>query len=63
MAEKDVVYALELLHTIQIKREAIQFASFVNEGYSQMNKSDRERVWQEYLKRGTNGRMAKRNTC
>ena len=63
MAEKDVVYALELLHTIQIKREAIQFASFVNDGYSQMSKSDRERVWQEYLKRDTNGRVEKTNTC
>jgi len=49
MAEKDVIYALELLHTVQIKREAISFASFVGKEYSKLPKKDKEKLWQKYL--------------
>jgi hypothetical protein len=50
MSEKDVVYALELLHTIQIKREAILFASFVDKKFSNLSKEDKDKLWTEYLK-------------
>jgi hypothetical protein len=49
MAEKDVVYALDLLHTVQIKREAIGFASFINKSYNQLPEKVKERLWHEYL--------------
>jgi hypothetical protein len=49
MAEKDVVYALELLHTVQIKREAIEFASFIDKEFSELPKKEKEKVWQKYL--------------
>ncbi|MBP01298.1 MAG: hypothetical protein CMM25_00600 [Rhodospirillaceae bacterium] len=50
MSEKDVVYALELLHTVQIKREALGFASFVDEHFSNLSKEDKDKLWTEYLK-------------
>ena len=54
MSEKDVMYARELLHTIQIKREAIAFAYFVSndaeyDDFWSMSKEHQERIWQEYL--------------
>ncbi len=49
MSEKDVVYALELLNTVQIKREAIEFASFVDNVFKSLNKRDKERLWAMYL--------------
>ncbi len=49
MSEKDVVYALELLHTIQIKREAIGFASFVDKQFKEISKKDKELLWKKYL--------------
>jgi len=49
MSEKDVVYALELLHTVQIKRESIGFASFIDEKFNKLSKKDKEKLWQEYL--------------
>jgi hypothetical protein len=50
MSEKDVTYALELLHTVQIKREALSFASFVDEHFSNLSKEDKDKLWIEYLK-------------
>lgn len=50
MSEKDVVYALELLRAVQIKREAIEFASFVDKDFSKLSAKEKEKVWQEYLK-------------
>tara|TARA_R100000908_G_scaffold60680_1_gene38166 strand:- start:763 stop:918 length:156 start_codon:yes stop_codon:yes gene_type:complete len=49
MSEKDVVYALELLHTVQIKRESIGFASFIDKKFNKLSKTDKEKLWQEYL--------------
>lgn len=50
MAEKDVIYALELLHKIQIKREALGFASFVYKHFSNLSKEDKDKLWVKYLK-------------
>lgn len=50
MAEKDVIYALELLHTVQIKKECLEFASFVDEKFTSLSKETKEKLWQEYLK-------------
>ena len=49
MSEKDVVYALGLLHTVQIKREAIGFASFIDEKFQNLIKEDKDKLWQKYL--------------
>ncbi len=49
MSEKDVVYALELLHIVQIKREAIGFASFVDKQFKELSKRDKELLWNKYL--------------
>ena len=50
MSEKDVIYALELLHTVQIKREALSFASFVDEKFKNLNKKEKDKLWAKYLK-------------
>ena len=50
MSEKDVVYALELLHTVQLKREALDFASFVHQNFRKLSKEDKDKLWTEYLK-------------
>lgn len=50
MSEKDVMYARELLHTVQIKRECLEFASFVDEKFTSLSKETKEKLWQEYLK-------------
>tara|TARA_Y100000389_G_C17368672_1_gene467773 strand:- start:723 stop:881 length:159 start_codon:yes stop_codon:yes gene_type:complete len=50
MAEKDVIYGLELLHTIQIKREAIAFASFVDAKFKSLTKLEKDKLWEKYLK-------------
>jgi hypothetical protein len=50
MTEKDVVYALELLHTVQIKRECLGFASFVDEKFKNLTKLEKEKLWEKYLK-------------
>lgn len=50
MSEKDVVYALQLLHTVQIKRECLTFASFVDEHFSKLSKEDKDKLWYKYLK-------------
>jgi hypothetical protein len=49
MAEKDVVYALELLHTVQIKRECLEFASFVDKKFKNLTKEAKEKLWAKYL--------------
>jgi hypothetical protein len=50
MAEKDVAYALELLHTVQIKRECLGFASFVDEKFKNLTKLEKDKLWVKYLK-------------
>lgn len=50
MSEKDVVYALQMLHVVQIKREAIEFASYINKQFSKLPKKEKERIWYKYLK-------------
>jgi hypothetical protein len=50
MSEKDVVYATNLLHTVQIKREAIEFASFVHQSFRKLSKEKKDKLWIEYLK-------------
>lgn len=50
MAEKDVIYALELLHTVQIKRECLEFASFVDEKFKNLTKQEKNKLWVKYLK-------------
>jgi len=50
MAEKDVIYALELLHAVQIKREALGFAAFIDEHFSNLSKEDKDKLWVKYLK-------------
>mgnify|MGYP003981316167 CR=1 FL=1 len=50
MSEKDVVYALKLLHTVQIKKEAIGFASFVDRQFKELAKEDKELLWRKYIK-------------
>ena len=50
MTEKDVVYGLELLHTVQIKREAIEFASFIDEKFKNLTKLEKDKLWEKYLK-------------
>lgn len=50
MSEKDVVYALELLHTVQIKRECLGFASFVDEKFNNLTKLEKDKLWAKYLK-------------
>tara|TARA_Y100000389_G_C17001030_1_gene289506 strand:- start:309 stop:464 length:156 start_codon:yes stop_codon:yes gene_type:complete len=49
MSEKDVVYALELLHTVQIKRECLGFAAFVDKKFKNLTKLEKDKLWQEYL--------------
>lgn len=49
MAEKDVTYALNLLHTVQIKREAVEFASFVDTQFKELSKKEKELIWIKYL--------------
>ena len=49
MAEKDVIYALELLHTVQIKRECLGFASFVDEKFKNLTKLEKDKLWVKYL--------------
>ncbi len=49
MAEKDVVYALELLHTVQIKRECLEFASFVDKKFKNLTKPEKDKLWVKYL--------------
>ena len=54
MSEKDVMYARELLHTIQIKREAIAFAKFVSndpvfDDFWSMSKEHQEKIYQQFL--------------
>ena len=44
MSEKDVVYALELLHIVQIKRESIGFASFIDKKFNKLSKTDKEKL-------------------
>ena len=50
MSEKDVVYALELLHTVQLKREALDCASFVHQNFRKLSKESKDKLWKEYLK-------------
>jgi hypothetical protein len=50
MADKDVIYALELLHTVQLKRESLGFASFVYQNFRKLSKEDKDKLWAEYLK-------------
>ena len=50
MSEKDVVYALELLHTIQIKRECLGFAEFVDEKFNNLTREEKDKLWVKYLK-------------
>lgn len=50
MSEKDVVYALELLHTVQIKRECLGFTSFVDEKFNNLTKLEKDKLWAKYLK-------------
>ena len=49
MAEKDVVYALELLHTVQTKRECLGFASFIDEKFKNLTKLEKDKLWVKYL--------------
>jgi hypothetical protein len=49
MAEKDVVYALQLLHTVQVKRECINFASFTNEKFNQLSPKEKQKLWNKYI--------------
>ena len=49
MAEKDVVYALKLLHAVQIKRECLGFASFVDEKFKNLTKPEKDKLWAKYL--------------
>ncbi len=50
MAEKDVVHALELLHTVQIKRECLEFASFIDKKFKNLTKQEKDKLWVKYLK-------------
>ena len=50
MAEKDVIYALELLHTIQIKRECLGFTTFVDKKFKNLTKIEKDKLWAKYLK-------------
>jgi len=50
MSEKDVVYGLELLHAVKIKREAIEFASFVDAEFKNLTKLEKDKLWEKYLK-------------
>lgn len=50
MSEKDVVYALELLHTIQIKRECLGFVEFVDEKFNNLTREEKDKLWVKYLK-------------
>ena len=49
MAEKDVVYALQLLHTVQIKRECIAFGSFINKKFHKLTPKEKQKLWNQYL--------------
>ena len=49
MAEKDVVYALQLLHTVQVKRECINFASFTNKKFNDLSRKEKQQIWNNYL--------------
>lgn len=50
MSEKDVMYARELLHAVQIKRECLEFASFVDEKFKNLTKQEKDKLWAKYLK-------------
>ena len=54
MSEKDVVYALQMLHVIQSKKNAILFAEFVSndqvfDDFWSMSKEHQENIYQQYL--------------
>jgi hypothetical protein len=54
MSEKDVVYALQMLHVIQSKKNAILFAEFVSndqvfDDFWSMSKEHQEKIYQQYL--------------
>ena len=52
MSEKDVVYALQMLHVIQSKKNAIEFADFVskkNSRFCLLSKREEEKIYNEYL--------------
>ena len=55
MAEKDVIYGLELLHTIQIKRECLGFATYVSKivkdkKFKDLTKLEKDKLWSKYIK-------------
>jgi hypothetical protein len=61
MSEKDVIYAVKLLHTVQIKREAISFAETVCNTFNNLNKEQKNKVWYQYLKEELNENSNKKN--
>jgi len=49
MSEKDVVYAIQMLHVIQAKKNAIEFAGFISEKFSLLSKADKEKIYMEFM--------------
>jgi len=49
MSEKDVVYALQMLHVIQSKKNAISFAEYLDENFSRFARIEKDKIYQKYL--------------
>jgi len=49
MSEKDVVYALQMLHIIQSKKNAILFAEYLNKDFNCLAQKEKEKIYQKYL--------------
>ena len=49
MSEKDVVYALQMLHVIQSKKNAIAFVEYLDKNFSQLTKEKKDKIYQKYL--------------
>ena len=49
MSEKDVVYALQMLHVIQSKKNAIAFVEYLDKNFSQLTKEKKDKLYQKYL--------------
>ena len=49
MSEIDVVKALEMLHIINSKKNAIAFVEYLDKNFSQLTKEKKDKLYQKYL--------------